>query len=110
MDLKLDYLSKAGVTLAAEILKDSRMWENDDGSKAVRKVESWEECHRVLLELEAVRAGGRALQGTYGVSNSSKATNKRIKELENQLAQFQGWDHGGKGHPKAKAKDKSSAA
>ena len=79
MDLKLDYLSKVGVSLAAEILKDSRLWENDDGSKAVRNVESWEECHRVLLELEAVKAGGRALQGTYGISGSVKPTNKRIK-------------------------------
>ena len=65
----------------------------------------------MLLELEAVRAGGRALQGTYGVSNSSKTTNKRIKELENQLAQFQGWDHGRqKGDPKAKAKSKGRPA
>ena len=63
LDLKLDYLAKVGVALAAEILKDSRMWDNDDGSKSVRKVESWEECHKVLLELEAVKAGGRALQG-----------------------------------------------
>ena len=83
LDLKLDYISKVGAALSADILKDSRMWENDDGSKSVRKVESWEECHKVLLELEAVKAGGRALQGTYGISGGVKPTNKRIKELEN---------------------------
>ena len=47
------------------------------------------------------------MQGTYGISGGVKPTNKRIKELENQLAQFQGWErHGGgaKGQPKAKAK------
>ena len=108
LDLKLDYLSKVGFTLAADILKDSRMWENDDGSKSVRKVESWEECHKVLLELEAVKAGGRALQWAYGISGSVKPTNKRIKELENQLAQYQGWDtNGGGARAKAKAKAKS---
>ena len=69
LDLKLDYLSKVGPALAADILKDSRLWESDDGSKSVRKVESWEECHKVLLELESVKAGGKALQGSYGVND-----------------------------------------
>ena len=72
------------------------MWENDDGTKTVRKVEAWEECHKVLLELEAVKAGGRALQRTYGISEGVGRKDKRIKELENQLAQLQGWEgHGG---------------
>ena len=46
-----------GAALSADILKDSRMWEDENGSKSVRKVESWAECHKVLLELEAVKAG-----------------------------------------------------
>ena len=86
MDLKLDYLAKVGATLAADILKESRMWENDDGTKTVRKVEAREECHKALLELEAVKAGGRALQGSYGVSDGVVKKDKRIKELDNQLA------------------------
>ena len=87
------------------------MWENDDGTKTVRKVEAWEECHKVLLELEAVKAGGRALQGTYGISDGvDKKKDKRIKELENQLAQVQGWGGSGgrtKGQPKGEAKGAS---
>ena len=115
LDLKLDYLSKVGVTLAAEILKDSRLWENEDGSKSVRKVESWEECHKVLLELEAVKAGGRALQGSYGISDGVMKKDKRIKELENQLAQAQAWggaakgDHPTKGQSKGDSKGKGKA-
>ena len=70
LDLKLDYLSKVGPSMAADILKDSRMWNNEDGSQTVRKAEAWEECHKVLLELEAVRAGGRALQGTYSFGDA----------------------------------------
>ena len=48
------------------------------------------------------------MQGTYGISGSVKPTNKRIKELENQLAQYQGWDtNGGGARAKATAKAKS---
>ena len=63
----------------------------------------------MLLELEAVKAGGRALQGAYSIGDgTNKKKDKRIKELENQLAQAQaqGGSAGGrtKWHPKGEAK------
>ena len=51
--------------MAQEIQKDVRAWPGPDGTQVARRVNAWEEAHKVVAEIEGIRAGGRALQGTY---------------------------------------------
>ena len=86
LELKLDYLHKVGPQLAAEILNDSRAWTNADGFIVIRKVETWEECHKVLLEVESIRAGGRALQGSYAAQSDLVGYPKGGRGRKKQIA------------------------
>ena len=60
-----------------------------------------DDCEYYVVPTDLIEEQGKGLPDTYGKKD------KRTKELEHQLAQFQGWEgHGGgaKGQPKAKAK------
>ena len=64
-ELLLGYLQKVGLQTAAEVQKDVRTWKNADGTTSARRASTWEEAHRVVVELEGIRAGGEALQAAY---------------------------------------------
>ena len=69
LDLILNYLSKIGPSLAADVQHDMRAWPDGNGGLVSRRVASWEECHLVCLELESLKQGSRALSSfpiTYG--------------------------------------------
>ena len=64
-ELLLGYLQKVGPQAAAEVQKDVRAWTDAGGVITSRCVATWEEAHKVLVEIEGIRAGRRALQTTY---------------------------------------------
>ena len=64
--------------MAAEIQKDVRTWKNADGATSARRASTWEEAHRVAVELEGIRAGGKALQAAYA---SGPGGGKGVPEL-----------------------------
>ena len=67
-ELLLIYLKKVGPQMAADIQKDQRMWPDGSGGTESRRVATWEEARKVCVELESLRAGGRALASTYSVA------------------------------------------
>ena len=66
-ELLLGYLQKVGPQSASEIQKDVRTWTDADGQAVARRVATWEEAHKVLVELEGIQAGGRALRANYSL-------------------------------------------
>ena len=81
-ELLLGYLQKVGPQWAAEIQKDIRTWTSTDGEVAVRRVATWEEAHKILVEIEGIRAGGRALQSTYAFGSHEGPGKGKAKEEE----------------------------
>ena len=75
-ELLLGYLQKVGPQWAAEIQKDVRSWTSADGETSVRRVATWEEAHKILVELEGVRAGGKALQSNYSYGGKDPPSGK----------------------------------
>ena len=61
------YLQKVGPQSASEIQKDARTWADAGGQAVARRVATWEEARKVLVELEGVQAGGRALRASYSL-------------------------------------------
>ena len=72
-ELLLGYLQKIGPQLAAEVQKDVRSWTNREGLETSRRVSSWEEAHRVHVEIEAIKASGRALVPAYVLGGGKSA-------------------------------------
>ncbi len=68
----LGYLQKIGPQLAAEVHKDVRSLTDREGREASRRVSSWEEAHRVHVEIEAIKASGRALIPAYALQGGGK--------------------------------------
>jgi hypothetical protein len=64
-ELLLAYLQKVGPQHAADIQKDQRPWPDGEGGMVNRRVATWEEAHKVSVELESLKAGGRALNSSY---------------------------------------------
>ena len=56
-ELLLGYLQKVGKESAAEIQRDVRQWATDV-QDLPRRVATWIEAHKVLVEVESMRAGG----------------------------------------------------
>ena len=88
LDLKIGYLQKAGPQYHTDILKDTRAWPGADGTTTIRKVETWEECHVVLLELETAKSGGKALANAYPIdggkmTKAQKSLDSKVKKLQN---------------------------
>ena len=67
-ELLLAYLQKIGAKLAAEVQKDVRAWKGADGREVSRRAATWDEAHKVLCELEAITASGRALVPSYSAA------------------------------------------
>ena len=57
----LAYVEKMGPALGEEIGKDRRPRPDGGGGTVTRAAATWEEAHEVLVELEGLRAGTRAL-------------------------------------------------
>ena len=51
-ELLLGYLQKVGPQSASEIQKDVRTWTDAGGQAVARRVATWEEAHKVLVELD----------------------------------------------------------
>ena len=51
-ELMLNYLTKIGPMLAADVQRDMRPWPDGSGGLVSRRAASWEECHVVCLELD----------------------------------------------------------
>ena len=66
-ELLLGYLQKIGPQIAAEVQKDVRAWTDREGKEIARRACSWEEAHRIHVELEAIKASGRALVPAYAM-------------------------------------------
>ncbi len=77
-ELLLGYLQKIGPQLAAEVQKDVRTCTSREGQTVSRRVSSWEEAHRVHVEIEGIKAAGRALIPTYALQANAggKGTSK----------------------------------
>ena len=88
--LLLGYLRKVGSDYRREILKDRRLYASPTGGpEEMRNPQTWREAHRVLLEIESVSAGTKALVAAVGMADQkegpqlSKAARKKMqKELE----------------------------
>ena len=67
IQLYLDYLSKIG-TMSVDVRKDKRMRSRADGEPGEehREPQTWQEAHKVLVELEGFK------QGTKAFANASK--------------------------------------
>jgi hypothetical protein len=78
-ELLLGYLQKVGPQLAADIQKDVRAWKGKTGEEATRRVATWEEAHKVLVELESIKASGRALLPSYSCGATSSASKGKGK-------------------------------
>jgi hypothetical protein len=66
--LLLGYLRKIGIDYRREILKDRRLYSAPAGGPEVmRCAQTWREAHRILLEIEAISAGTKALVAAVGM-------------------------------------------
>ena len=83
--LLLGYLRKVGEAHRAEILKDRRLYPTADGSgEEMRAARSWMEAHHLLLEIESVSAGTKALiNASFSSSPSGQAGRDASKKLTN---------------------------
>ncbi|HIE71147.1 MAG TPA: hypothetical protein EYP98_13775, partial [Planctomycetes bacterium] len=76
----LGYLRKVGTHYRQEILKDRRFYPAPGGGPDVtREVKTWREGHRILLEMESVTAGSKALVAAVGDSPPNPKKAKRSK-------------------------------
>ena len=60
-ELLLEYLKRVGAPYRTEILKDRRFYPAPGGGEVQRQVGTWKEAHGVLVELEQLTEGSRAL-------------------------------------------------
>jgi hypothetical protein len=82
--LLLGYLRKVGADYRRDLLKDRRMYPSVSGqAEVMRPVATWMEAHRVLLEVEAISAGTKALVAavdTGGAPDGGKASKAARKK------------------------------
>ena len=55
------YLEKVGQQSSEDIRRDRRPRDDKAGGTVIRPPETWEEAHAVLVEIEGLKAGSRAL-------------------------------------------------
>ena len=86
-ELYLSYLRKMPPHLQKEICQDKRIWPGDTKDIGLRSPQTWEECHKVVLEYEQREAAHRAVaHSTYSTtpgepSDPSAALAKAQKEI-----------------------------
>jgi len=81
--LLLGYLRKVGKDYRAEILKDRRLYKATSGGEQdqMRGAQNWREAHRILLEMESVSAGTKALVAAVdGGPTTAPGLGKRAKK------------------------------
>ena len=56
-------MRKVGLDYRRDILKDKRLYANDieGGPEVMRNAQTWREAHRILVEIEAISSGTKAL-------------------------------------------------
>ena len=67
-ELLLGYLQKIGRENAQEVQKDWRSWPDGEGGEGMRRVATWTEAHKVLVELESLRARNELLCTELGTA------------------------------------------
>jgi hypothetical protein len=97
------YLLKIGKEYAESVRMDRRLRKDRAGGETTRTPETWEEAHQVVLELEGIRAGNRAInqvRNSGGVGGASS---------EQYAGGTYGDDPNKKGKDKGKGKGKETA-
>jgi len=69
-ELLLHYLHCVGTV--RDIMEDLRPWPHGEGGVVNRRVQTWEEAHIVLSELEGLRASARALTSQYRIDETPR--------------------------------------
>ena len=59
----VDYLAKIGPQRSHEVRTDRRMYPDGIGGQTLRTPETWEEAHKIVVELESIRREGDAISG-----------------------------------------------
>ena len=72
-ELMLNYLTKMGPSLAAEIQRDMRMWPDGKGGLISRRVGTWEECRDVCMEIESLKQDSLRLWCLFRMPRPAKA-------------------------------------
>ena len=90
--LLLGYLRKVGSDYRREILKDRRLYAFPTGGpEEMRNPQTWREAHRVLLEIESVSAGTKALVAAVGMADHkdgtqlSKSARRKLQREQKEL-------------------------
>ena len=84
----IQYLRKIGPNLSKDVRRDKRFRPDGKGGNAFRGVETWEEAHEVVKEIEETNAGQRALNNstfTHGPENKDRP--KKEKKPDKVLVQ-----------------------
>merc|ERR1712015_51150 len=61
LELYLAYLQKVGTEAAKEIRKDRRPRPDESGGTTTREAKTWQKAHAVVVELESIGSGPKAL-------------------------------------------------
>ena len=84
----IQYLRKIGPNLSKDVRRDKRFRPDGKGGNGFRGVETWEEAHEVVKEIEDTNAGQRALNNstfTHGPENKDRP--KKEKKPDKVLVQ-----------------------
>ena len=68
-ELFLAYITKVGPPVSETIRLDRRPRSDGAGGTTIRLPKTWEECHKVLCELEGVKAGSKAFAASGNEGN-----------------------------------------
>ena len=80
-ELFLAYLRKIGKQMATEIRKDQRPWPDGAGGHTSRRCCTWEEAHKVCIELEALNVDNKAVQHqAFAIDGADGPKSKRQEE------------------------------
>ena len=96
----LAYIEKLGPALGEEIRRDRRPRPDGAGGETTRAAKTWEEAHLVVIELEGIKGGTKALA-------SLRSGGQGTRQQDDGWRQYQGWqDGGGNGKGKGTGKGK----
>ena len=108
-ELYLSYLRKMPPYLQKEIRNDKRLWLGDPKDGGLRGPQTWEECHKVVLEYEQREAAHRAVSHAVYSATGSQSADPAVALAEAQKEIKSLKASNGKGGGKRKAKAKAAA-
>ena len=85
-ELFLGYLRKVGKAQAVQIRKDQRPWPDGEGGVTSRRCCTWEEAHKVCIELEALNTDNKAVQNVFATDTTQTQSKKAQKRDAKKLA------------------------